>query len=153
MKRKVAGLLNKLMYPHNKVHLGHNVEIRKNVYFDYPDRVFISDGCFVNYGASFHIGDRDKCCIELCENVFVGQNVAFICVSHEIGDDKKRAGNNIYKSIHVGKGVWIGASSTILQGVKIGSGSIIAAGSCVIKDIPENEMWGGTPAKFIKKLD
>lgn len=46
---------------------------------------------------------------------------------------------------------WIGANVTILKGVKIGEGSIVAAGSVVTKDIPAYEIWGGVPARFLKK--
>lgn len=50
------------------------------------------------------------------------------------------------------KNAFVGARSIICKGVTIGHNSIIAAGSVVVKDIPDNEIWGGNPAKFIKKL-
>jgi len=46
--------------------------------------------------------------------------------------------------------VFIGAGSTIIQGIQIGKNSIIAAGATVTKDVPANQVWGGTPARFIK---
>lgn len=57
--------------------------------------------------------------------------------------------------VKIGDCVTIGAKSIIMPGVKIGNGSIIAAGSVVIKgtEINENEIWGGTPAKYIKQVD
>lgn len=54
--------------------------------------------------------------------------------------------------IIIGKGAFIGTSTIILKGVHIGSGSVVAAGSVVVKSIPEGEIWGGNPAKFIKKI-
>lgn len=54
--------------------------------------------------------------------------------------------------IYIGNYVFIGARSIILKGVTIGDRSIIAAGSVVTKSIPENEIWGGNPAKFIRKM-
>jgi len=56
--------------------------------------------------------------------------------------------------INIGDNVTIGAKSIIMSGVKIGNGSIIAAGSVVLKktEIGSNEIWGGVPAKFIKKV-
>lgn len=49
--------------------------------------------------------------------------------------------------------VFIGMNSIILKGVTIGSNSIIAAGSVISKDIPENQIWGGNPARFIKNKE
>ena len=57
----------------------------------------------------------------------------------------------IPKPIHIGKRVWIGSGAIILPGVNIGDNSVIAAGSVVTKDVPENCLYGGNPAKFIKK--
>jgi acetyltransferase-like isoleucine patch superfamily enzyme len=50
----------------------------------------------------------------------------------------------------IGQDAWIGANALIMAGIKIGNGSIIAAGSVVTKDIPEYSIYGGNPAKFIK---
>jgi len=54
--------------------------------------------------------------------------------------------------IHIGDYVFIGARSIICKGVTIGDRSIIAAGSVVLRDVPCDELWGGNPAKFIKKI-
>ncbi len=53
----------------------------------------------------------------------------------------------------IGDNVFIGAQSIILKGVTIGNRAIIGAGSVVTKDIPNDEIWGGNPAKFIRKND
>ncbi|WP_323483050.1 CatB-related O-acetyltransferase [Polynucleobacter sp. MG-28-Ekke-A2] len=50
----------------------------------------------------------------------------------------------------IGNDVWIGAHAIILRGVKIGNGAVIAAGAVVTRDIPENQIWGGVPARFIR---
>ena len=57
------------------------------------------------------------------------------------------------KPIHIGQNVWIGAGAIILPGVTIGDNSVIAAGSVVTKDVPENSVFGGNPAKFMKYID
>lgn len=82
-------------------------------------------------------------------------NVTCICFSHNIGGSSARATfeNEYYKDIEIGTGTWIGANSTILPGVRIGEGCVIAAGSMVNKDVPDNCLVGGVPAKIIKKLD
>jgi len=51
----------------------------------------------------------------------------------------------------IGNHVWLAANCVILQGVKIGDNAVIAAGAVVTKDVPEGEIWGGIPAKFLKK--
>lgn len=56
------------------------------------------------------------------------------------------------KPVHIGKYVFIGGHSIILKGVTIGDGAVVGAGSVVTKDIPSGEIWGGNPAKFIKKV-
>ena len=55
--------------------------------------------------------------------------------------------------IVIGDDVWIGARCLILKGVTIGDRSIIAAGSIVTKNVAADEIWGGNPARFIKKVD
>lgn len=55
--------------------------------------------------------------------------------------------------IHIGDYVFIGARCIIGKGVTIGDKSMICAGSVVTKDIPSGEIWGGNPAKFIKKIE
>ncbi len=52
----------------------------------------------------------------------------------------------------ISKGVWLGARVMVLKGVRIGERSVIAAGSVVVKNVPDGELWGGNPAVFIKKI-
>lgn len=58
-----------------------------------------------------------------------------------------------YGRIKIGNNVFIGAHTIICKPVTIGDDVVIAAGSVVTKDVPSGEMWGGVPAKFIKKLE
>lgn len=67
-------------------------------------------------------------------------------------DASKRA-NIIPEPVFIGKNVWIGSSSTITPGVRIGDGAVIAAGSVVTKDVESYSLVGGVPAKKIKSLD
>lgn len=58
-----------------------------------------------------------------------------------------------YGEVRIGNNVFLGVHSAIVQPVTIGDNAILGAGSIVIRDIPENEVWAGNPAHFIKKLD
>jgi len=71
---------------------------------------------------------------------------------HSLSASDRNSGDLDIKSlpIVIGKDVFIGANSIILKGVTIGNRSIIAAGSVVTKNVGENEVWGGNPAKKIR---
>ena len=74
--------------------------------------------------------------------------------SHNISTNPitRRFGKIAEDKVIIGNNVWIGMYSIILKGVQIGNNSIIAAGSIVSKSIPSNQLFGGNPARFIKKL-
>lgn len=59
----------------------------------------------------------------------------------------------LVKDVYIGKNVWIGADVTVMPGVKIGEGAVVAACSCVTKDVPPMALVGGCPAKVIKYRD
>lgn len=86
------------------------------------------------------------------ESVSLAFNVTVCTSTHEIGPNSDRAGKTIRKPVTIKKGSWIGASSTILPGVTIGEGCIIAAGSVVTQDCEPNGLYAGVPAKRIKDL-
>lgn len=140
---KIIGFIDSVLTKKILVNKGRNVEIRRLCFFDRPKQVFLVDGTFVNRYCQFHIGANDFVKIEIGKNVFIGMNVSFICISHQIGNLSKRAGQNIYESINVEDGVWIGVNSTILPGVKIEKGSIVAVGAVVTRDVEANCIVGG----------
>ena len=57
-----------------------------------------------------------------------------------------------YGKVTIGNNVFLGANVIICQPVSVGDNSVVAAGAVVTKDIPAGEIWGGVPAKFIKKI-
>lgn len=126
-------------------------EIRARCFF-HSEQVSLGERVFVNMNVQFHSGYDNSASIEIGDDTFIGMNVNLCTISHEIGDESRRAGKDLYKGINIGKGVWIGANSVILPGVKIEDGCIIAAGSVVIKDCEKNGLYGGNPAKRIKDL-
>lgn len=94
--------------------------------------------------------------ITIEENVFIGGNCKIYDNDfHPLNYEQRMASSNeniVSKPITIKKGAFIGAHSIILKGVTIGEKSIIGAGSVVTKSIPDGEIWGGNPAKFIKKI-
>ena len=86
--------------------------------------------------------------ITIEDNVFIGPNVTFV-------NDKYPRAKNAFtlQRTQIKKYASVGAATVILGGVTIGENAMIGAGSLVTKDVPDNELWFGNPAKFIRKLD
>lgn len=131
------------------IRIGNDTSMRSRVYFD-SNNIEIGNHCSINHSCQFNVGKGN---VTINDNVFIGMNVNFCCISHILGNENQRAGENTYDNIHIDDGVWIGANVVILPGVKIGKGAIIAAGSTVTKDVKPNVIVGGNPAITIKQLD
>jgi maltose O-acetyltransferase len=98
--------------------------------------------CFLDLGAAITIG----------KNVSFGHQVIVLTNSHEIGPASGRASTINSRPVMIGNGSWLGARVTILPGVNIGAGAVVAAGSVVHEDVPANTMVAGTPARMVKLL-
>lgn len=99
-------------------------------------------GCFLNVGANISIGDRAG----------LGHHVMVLTETHAIGDPTRRAGTLAAYPVHIGSGVWIGARCTLLPGVTIGDGAVVAAGAVVTKSVAPNMLVGGVPARPLREL-
>lgn len=106
------------------------------------EKCFFNIDCFLDLGASITIGD----------DVSFGHQVMLITSTHRVGTAVHRAGDLTTAPISIGDGVWLGARCTVLPGVTIGSGAIVAAGAVVTKDVPANQLVAGIPAKAIRQL-
>ncbi len=87
--------------------------------------------------------------VRIEDDVFIGPCVAF---TNDIFPRSKQYPEK-FDSIIIGKGASIGANATLLAGVKIGSNSMIGAGAVVTKDVPDNAVVVGNPARVIRYLD
>jgi acetyltransferase-like isoleucine patch superfamily enzyme len=67
-------------------------------------------------------------------------------------DERIRNVNIPHRPVRLEDGVFVGTNAIILKGVTVGAESVIAAGAVVAKSVPPGEIWGGNPARFIKKL-
>lgn len=113
---------------------------------DYGKNIYLGKNIWIQHGCTFF--DRGK--ITIGNNVFIAPRVNLITLNHAFNPAIRSA--TICKPIVIEDGVWIGINSTILQGVKIGKNSIVGANSLITKDIPENVVVVGNPAKIIKKI-
>ncbi|MFV5692049.1 sugar O-acetyltransferase [Flavobacterium sp. LT1R49] len=115
-------------------------------YTDFGENINIGKNVFINHACTFM--DRGGITIE--DNVLIGPKVNLITTNHPINPAERRA--TISQPIVIKKGAWIGVGATILPGVIIGKNSIVAAGAVVSKNVPDNTIVGGIPAKFIKSI-
>ena len=121
------------LFPPFYTDCGKNITLGKNV--------FINSCCKFQDQGGIYIGD----------GVLIGHNVTLATLNHDENPDNRQA---IYpKPIHIGNNVWIGSNATILAGVTIGDGAIIGAGAVVTKDVPDNAVVVGNPARVIRYLD
>ncbi len=103
----------------------------------------ISAGCYLDLSGAITLGDH----------VGLAPFVQIYTGTHEIAGSANRVGRLTPKPVVVGNGVWFGARCTVLPGVNIGNGAVIAAGSLVTKDVEPNALVAGTPARVLRYLD
>lgn len=115
---------------------------------DYGTNIQLKDNVFINSYCYFM--DCGK--IMIGHHAFIGPYCGFYTASHSLDITERNKGLENALPIIVEDNVWLGANVSVLQGVTIGQGSVIAAGSVVNKDIPPHVIAGGIPCKVIKHL-
>ncbi len=115
-------------------------------YTDCGKNIHVGKNVFINMGCKF----QDQGGIFIGDGVLIGHNVVLTTLNHAKSPCDRST--MLPAPIHIGKNVWIGANATVLPGVTIGDGAIVAAGAVVNRDVPENTVVGGVPAKVIKHL-
>jgi acetyltransferase-like isoleucine patch superfamily enzyme len=101
---------------------------------------------FINHGCTF----LDLGGIVIEDEVLVGPKVSLITENHPVAPEQRKMLD--LKRIILKRNCWIGANAVILPGVTVGVNSVVAAGSVVTKDVPDNTVVAGVPARVIKKV-
>ena len=116
-------------------------------YTDCGKNIHLGKRVFINSGCCF----QDQGGIEIGDDALIGQQVVIATLNHDLHPDRR--GSMTPKPVKIGNKVWIGAHATILPGVTIGDGAVIAAGAVVTKNVPPNTVVGGVPAKVIREIE
>ena len=115
-------------------------------HINYGKKTTFGRDCFVNFGCTFlALGG-----ITIEDDVFIGPHCVLATEYHPENPETRHS--LLTKPIVVKRNAWLGANVTVLAGVTIGENAIVAAGAVVGKDVPDNTIVGGVPAKVIRMI-
>lgn len=135
-----------------KAHLGSmgdKVWIAKTFNCDNGKNIYIGS----NFTGNYNLTILDIREVYIGDNVMIGPNTLITTVGHPLSPAGRRKHLGIAKPVTIGDDVWIGGNVTILPGVTIGNNVVVAAGAVVTKDVPDNCVVGGVPARKIKDIE
>ncbi|MBV6429332.1 MAG: 2,3,4,5-tetrahydropyridine-2,6-dicarboxylate N-acetyltransferase [Haliscomenobacter sp.] len=139
----------KKKYPKGSIVIGKNVVIKSHVsLLTYSGKIIIGDNTSINpYTIIYGHGD-----VKIGKNVMIAAQSIIVSSNHNFNNTSipmNQQGIST-QGIHISDDVWLGANVKVLDGVIIGKGAIIAAGSVVNKSVPDYAIVAGVPAKIIK---
>lgn len=111
-------------------------------------RLVVGKNCWIGKNLKIN-GDG---LVVIGDNCDIAPEVTFQAGTHDLGSASRRAGIGRHSYQLVGNGTWIGVRATIINDVKIGNGCVIGACALVNKDVSDNTVVGGVPARVIKEL-
>lgn len=128
---------------------GKNLSVQSTFTCDYGKNIHVGD----DFLSNFNLTILDVAPVNIGNNVMIGPNVDIYTVNHPMTAQGRRDYLGKGMPVTIGNDVWIGGKVTIIPGVTIGNNVVVAAGAVVTKDVPDNVLVGGVPAKIIKKLE
>ena len=142
--------------------LAQKQEIVRQLFGSAGSNPFLGDNFHCDFGVNIYVGDNfhadynctmlDVAEIHIGHNCLIGPDVGIYTAGHRLHPEG-RVLDGYGISVTIGNDVWIGGHSTILPGVTIGDGAVIAAGSVVTKDVAPRTLVGGNPARLLKSID
>lgn len=139
------------------------VQLLKKMFGSTKENIYIQPNFFCDNGKNIHVGEDfltnynvtilDIMPVHIGDYCMIGPNTLITTVNHPLTPKERRMKMAQGKPVTIGNDVWIGGNCTILPGVTIGNNVVVAAGAVVSRDVPDNSLVAGVPAKIIKKLD
>jgi acetyltransferase-like isoleucine patch superfamily enzyme len=116
-------------------------------YSDFGKNITLGKRVFINSGCKF----QDQGGVVIGDDCLIGHNTVLATLNHDLAPSRRA---DMHPApIVIGRNVWIGANVTVLSGVTIGDNAVVAAASVVTKDVPENTVVVGSPARVARSLD
>ena len=127
---------------------GERFHINQPFRCDYGCNIYVGEDFFAN----FNLTILDEAEVRIGRNVMVGPNVGIYTACHPLDPEQRATFAEWAEPVIIGNDVWIGGSATILPGVTIGDGSVVAAGAVVTCDVTPRVLVAGNPARVIKTV-
>lgn len=105
-----------------------------------------------NFYANYNLVILDCAKVTFGDHCLLGPNVQIYTATHPLDAERRRDGTESAKPITIGDDCWLGGSCIVLPGVTIGNRVVVGAGAVVTKDVPDDVLVAGSPARIIKKL-
>lgn len=128
---------------------GENLYIEPTFRCDYGYNIHVGENFYANFDCVF----LDVCEIRIGDNCMIAPGVHIYTATHPLDPIERISGAEYGLPVHIGHNVWIGGRAVINPGVTIGDNVVIASGAVVTKDVPDNVVAGGNPAKIIKQIE
>ena len=126
---------------------GETVWMQPPFYCDYGSNILLGKRVFFNFNCIV----LDVCQVKIGDFALIGPAVQIYTAMHPL-DAEQRRHSEFGKPVEIGSDVWIGGGAIICPGVKIGSKTVIGAGSVVIRDIPDGVIAAGNPCRVIREI-
>lgn len=135
----------------------------KAIFGSTGEKIHVESNLRVDYGYNIHVGENfysnfdltllDVARIEIGDNCMIAPGVHIYTATHPVNPDERNSGVEYAKPVKIGYNCWIGGHSVINPGVTIGNNVVIASGSVVTKDVPDNVVVAGVPARVIQIIE
>lgn len=128
---------------------GENAYAEPPFFVDYDFNLAFGKDFYANHSCTI----LNSAMVEVGDRVMLGPGVVISTPSHPLDRALRASGAEVAKPVKIGSDVWLGANVTVCQGVTIGDNVVVGANSVVTKDLAGDAVYGGTPAKLIKKIN